>query len=417
MGQKELQRELLAVFTVASHSGREYVSGLFNRLANDLNWRLHLVAPEDFTVQSLRTGSGRPYDGIIISMPGTPDAMKALAESDIPTVLVNIEDASLAARERNVSSVWLDNGDIGRVGAEHLLVQGEFKSFAFVHKNTREFFSRERESTFRNTLAEHGIVSTSFDPDTNDKKAFSAWLKALPKPAAIMAATDERAAECLQVCRAMKIEVPNQVAILGVGDNLSRSKLLPVSLSSVCPNYAQAGFLAMQELDRLYTMHGRRKYQEIVVPANGVSMRDSTKPELPALHLVRNALAFIEKNADRDLTPQMVSSHLGKSRRLIELRFAEICHKTVRMTIEDCRLSKACHRLRQTGGNVRQVAKELQFKSANALTRIFKRHFGMTITAWLLSEADKSEQPPTATRQRRKGPGRRPDSRPNPRTA
>ena len=311
------------------------------------------------------------------------DAMKALARSDIPTVLVNIEDASLAARERNVSAVWLDNGDIGRVGAEHLLAQGEFKSFAFVHKNTREFFSRERESAFRSTLANRGIASSAFDPDTNDAKALAAWLKALPKPAAVMAATDERAVECLRACRAAKIEVPNQIAILGVGDDMSRSKLLPVPLSSVRPNYAQAGFLAMQELDRLYAMRGRRKYQEIVVPADGVSLRDSTKPALSASHLVRNALAFIEQNADRDLTPQMVTSHLGKSRRLVELRFGEICRKTVRMAIEDCRLAKACPRLRQTDGNVRQVAAELQFRSANALTRIFKRHFGMTITTWL----------------------------------
>ena len=216
-----------------------------------------------------------------------------------------------------------------------------------------------------------------------DAKALAAWLKALPKPAAIMAATDERAVECLRACRAAKIEVPNQIAILGVGDDMSRSKLLSVPLSSVRPNYAQAGFLAMQELDRLYAMRGRRKYQEIVVPADGVSLRDSTKPALSASHLVKNALAFIEQNADRDLTPQMVTSHLGKSRRLVELRFGEICHKTVRMAIEDCRLAKACPRLRQTDGNVRQVAAELQFKSANALTRIFKRHFGKTITTWL----------------------------------
>ena len=87
MRQKELQRELLAVFTVASHSGREYVSGLFRRLANDLNWRLHLVAPEDFTAQRLRQRNGRPYDGIIVSMPGTPEAMKALAKSyNVPAV-------------------------------------------------------------------------------------------------------------------------------------------------------------------------------------------------------------------------------------------------------------------------------------------------------------------------------------------
>ena len=417
MGQRELQRELLAVFTVASHSGREYVSGLFSRLANDLNWRLHLVAPEDFTAQRLRQRNGRPYDGIIVSMPGTPDAMKALARSDVPTVLVNIEDASLAAREHNVSAVWLDNGDIGRVGAEHLLAQGEFKSFAFIHKNTREFFSRERESSFRSTLAKRGIASSAFDPDTNDAKALAAWLKALPKPAAVMAATDERAVECLRACRAAKIEVPNQIAILGVGDDMSRSKLLPVPLSSVRPNYAQAGFLAMQELDRLYAMRGRRKYQEIVVPADGVSLRDSTKPALSASHLVKNALAFIEQNADRDLTPQMVTSHLGKSRRLVELRFGEICHTTVRMAIEDCRLAKACPRLRQTDGNVRQVAAELQFKSANALTRIFRRHFGKTITEWLTSEAGKSGRPSTAARQRRQAPGTRSDSQPTPRTA
>ena len=96
----------------------------------------------------------------------------------------------------------------------------------------------------------------------------------------------------------------------------------------------------MQELDRLYAMRGHRKYQEIVVPADGVFLQGSSKPALSASHLVRNAL-----------------------------------------------------------------------------TRIFKRHFGMTITEWLASEADKSGRPSTAVRQRRQATGIRSDSQPTPRTA
>jgi LacI family transcriptional regulator len=210
-------------------------------------------------------------------------------------------------------------------------------------------------------------------------KKLRQWLKDLPKPAAIMAVTDIRAAEIINICRDEGISVPEQVSIIGADHDTSLHEKCGMAISSVSVNEQLLGRYAVRELEFLFR-HPKWKGRphEIVVPAGDLFVGESTVQSSSAAHLVKAAHDFITERLNRKITPSDVIAHLGCSRSLAELRFSQIEGKTIRKAIEDARLNEVQRRLanRET---VRSIVKSMQFTSANQLYRIYKRHFGHTI--------------------------------------
>lgn len=95
---------VLAVYSLEHKSGREHFSGILDEMSGK-NWRLSTVRPgRFFSCKELVNEYGEPYDGFILSMPGTDGAMERIACSDTPTVLVNITDRRLSARRGNFAN-------------------------------------------------------------------------------------------------------------------------------------------------------------------------------------------------------------------------------------------------------------------------------------------------------------------------
>ena len=142
--------KVLAVYTLKYKAGRDHFTGILEGISNKLNWQLHTIRPgRFFTKRELTDETGEPFDGIILSMSGTEDVMEEIARSNIPVVLVNITDKKLSARNKAISTVWLDNAAVGRLAARHFLSQGIFKAAGYVHELEAPFYSTERMNSFR----------------------------------------------------------------------------------------------------------------------------------------------------------------------------------------------------------------------------------------------------------------------------
>ena len=244
---------VLAVCMLRDFAGREQFAGMLEEMSNRKNWHLDLAGPGRlFSERELANEDGEPFDGYILTMPGTDAVMKRLAAAKAPTVLVNITDRRLAARSEAVSSVWTDNEDIGRRAAKHLLDRGGYKSAGYVHELKPQFYSSERMTAFRAEMRRKGIKTSVF-PEGDDFDAFQdrlrEWVRKLPKPAAVMAVSDMRAADVVNVCRAEGILVPSQVAVVGVDNDAARHETCGMSLSSVVLNMNMMGRQAVRELD------------------------------------------------------------------------------------------------------------------------------------------------------------------------
>ena len=378
-------RTVLVRVRLKYSSGRKFLSGLFNYLSDGHACHLKLLQePDELTAETLSNAKREGVDGLIITLPGTSESMAALAKSDIPAVFVNIYDKAMEKR-RNTSFIWTDNADIARKGASHLMSCGNFMSFAYVHSlPSHAIWSNERADAFRETLRQKGRSMTEFPASADlgsetDIAALAKFLADLPKPTAVMASFDWRATHILDACEVAELDVPRQVAVLGVDDDEFFCPFSVPPLSSVQPNFAAIGEKAATELAALIAKRRGGAQRHIHMAAAKVIARESTAPIPPAPSLVRNALAFIKEHAFEGITPSEVARRLGVSRRLADLRLAELRGETLKSAIEGERLSRVRHLLKTTERSIVRIAEETGFKSTTHLSHLFRKRFGMSM--------------------------------------
>jgi len=79
----------------------------------------------------------------------------------------------------------------------------------------------------------------------------SRQLTSLPKPVAVFSEYDDFAVEVLNACDSSRTPVPEQLAVLGVGDDPLRCEFAPVPLSSIDDDEEVIGYEAAALLGRL----------------------------------------------------------------------------------------------------------------------------------------------------------------------
>ena len=120
---------------------------------------------------------------------------------------------------------------------------------------------------------------------------FSGWLRALPKPVAILACNDIRGQQVINACREAEIRMPEDVAVLGVDDDQIICRLCRPTLSSIEPDVEKIGYLAARLIaDQLA---GKSVAPRYLVPPRQVVQRNSTDTVGSDHPLVIQAARFI----------------------------------------------------------------------------------------------------------------------------
>ena len=357
-------KDILAVYSLAYISHREHFSGVIDYLRRKNNWRLHVCDPDPACGNgSLFRADGSAYDGYIISLAGADGEMKRLALGDAPVVFVNIDTRSLPQRTRNASDVWLDNMDIGRIGAEYFLAHGEFASFGFVGNGDGQFYNLERANPA-------------------DAQTLADFLSGLEQPAAVMCAGEPAAIRVQRAASRLSLAIPGAISLVSV-DPVA-SGLEGSDITYVNPPFAAMGRAAAAELDKLMAARGRRQRREIVIPVRDIVERGSTRLDVVARGDVERAkravLAALCQSVDFDL----VAAKVGLSRRTLQKRFRSVTGETLKSWTERQRLAAAQARLRD-GASFRDAALSCGYGSARALTKAFRRFANTSFRAWRTS--------------------------------
>lgn len=124
-----------------------------------------------------------------------------------------------------------------------------------------------------------------------------------------------------------------------------------------------------------------------IVGIRAIVHRDSTYPQSESGRLVQKALAYILKNALKGIGVADVAAHLKVSRSLLNLRFRELQHASVYETILAQRLEEVQRRLRQTREPLDTLAVACGWSNPTALKNLFKRRFGLSMSAWRAQNA------------------------------
>lgn len=376
-------RRVVVALRMTGFAGVEKLKGIFEFLATGHRWDLHLLRTrQECTAEYFRAELAKGIDGVIISIPDVDDALRELAHTDLPIVLMDLGDTSLVSRSRKVLSVCDDTLAIGKEAAAVFLSQGTCKNYGFVGHPANESWSAKRGRAFCDAIAKAGFTVHIFNPQhINGHAALQEWLLSLSLPCGIFTACDDLAFEVVNTCHEVGLRIPSEIAVLGVDNNPLFCENTDPKLSSIQLDFRHEGFLAAEKLERL--MSGQtEETRTTLIGFNTVVHRESTFPISQAGRLVQKALAFINHNALRKIGVPDVAAHLKVSTSLLKLRFRELQHESVYSAIARIRLDEVKRRLDNSCDSIEKISADCGWSNLNTLKNFFKRHEGISMRTW-----------------------------------
>lgn len=357
-------------------TGRNELLGISQFLSHGKSWNLTLAQSVEDINRALAQGE---VDGVIIGLLHDARTLELVAASKIPTVLLDIGADRVGNRRHAIAYVRNDDLGIGRMAADFFLRIGQFRAYAFIHPPEPRPWATLREKAFRQTLRPRGLPVCRPHADED----LGAFLRRLPKPAAVLAAWDRRAQDVLAAARRARIPVPERLSVLGVDNDEIYCDNFNPAISSVKPDHIRMGEAAARQLAKLLKAPTRGVGEPLRLPPVEVVVRESTATTVSGAAIVSRARAYVTAHAARALTPDEVADALHVSRRLLDKRFRELADVTVAELIRDTRLRLLkAQLLRHRQRPIAVLTHELGYANPRAAKNLFRKAFGLTMRDW-----------------------------------
>ncbi len=373
-------RKVVVALRMAGIAGQDKLNGIFEHLSEGNRWQMMLHRTRhEFTAETVRAAIEDGTNGFIIALPEANDALSALAESSIPTVVLNVSGGGIENRKSNIAFIKSDSGKVGEEAALEFLRLGDYRSYGYVGYEKNFDWSLERGQAFSRRLGEEGIRVSNYRRTV----PLSEWLRTLEKPCAILASCDDDAYTVADACRGLELGVPSDVAILGVNNDPILCENSKPRLSSIQPDFVGEGRLAARLLEEMMNRETVRTVPEtILVGIRGIVRRESTPPDSISGMMVEKAIAFIKRRALTGIGVDDVARQLKISRPLLDLRFREHRRGSVYTLILKTRMDEVERRLRTTDDGIERIATECGWNNPASLKNLFKRTHGMSMRTW-----------------------------------
>ena len=355
-------------------SGRDILCGIGRYVREHGPWSIYHEprSLEESVPRWLRNWDG---DGIIARLQNTRIA-QAVVSSGIPAV-----DVLGVVRRPELPLAHVDNGAIARLAAEHFLERG-FRHFGYCGLEGINW-SDERRDAFCAAVAGVGgerlvytfRVSRGTWEDEQDHLA--AWVRSLPRPCAVMACNDPRGQKVLEACRRSSVHVPDELAVVGVDNDVPICSISDPPLSSVVPDHERVGYEAAKLLDRVRAGEVEAGVA-IYVPPAGLAARQSSDVMVLADREVADAIGFIREHACLGLGVDDVCRELALSRSTLQRRFRRLLGRTIHDEIVRVRLKRAQELLAQTDMPIAMIALRCGFGHQEYLGVVFRTRIGQT---------------------------------------
>ena len=273
-----------------------------------------------------------------------------------------------------------DNLRIGVVAAEYFLRRGH-RNFAVC----TDCYGRDR--AFEERIAQDGFRAVRLSmpryfrsPQTIDLLARK--LVRLPRLCAVFCNNDWEAAAIFNAAALARRKVPEEIALIGVGNEELLCTATEPRLSSVETRLYERGFFAARMLDRMMEEGPPVKQEQLLIAPAGVIERGSSNGFAVADIRLRRLLNLLEKNA----AGPVKITEFARRHHLCESTFYRRCVAELGISpkrlLAELRLGLASSRLLDSDDTVAAVAEECGFPSPGALFEEFQRKYGCTPSAW-----------------------------------
>ncbi|OQC25376.1 MAG: Xylose operon regulatory protein [Verrucomicrobia bacterium ADurb.Bin070] len=283
------------------------------------------------------------------------------------------------------SVVRSDTAAVGRLAAAYFLERrfvhyayvGEVQGFMWSVRRGEAFARAVREAGFECRI--YGALKTAEQEDAGlERPRLCAWLNALPKPVALLAAMDNRGRQVMDACAWAGLNVPRDIAVLGVDNDDDLCETTAPAMSSILLDAERASYEAARHLDEM--MRGMTRERRVITygPAQVIARRSTDTTQIADVVVVK-ALEFIAVNACAGIGVPEVVRHVGASRRLAEQRFRTQLGRTILDEIRRVRMERVCTLLRETNQAIGEIARQCGFESESHLGSVFRREHGCTM--------------------------------------
>jgi LacI family transcriptional regulator len=341
---------------------------------------------------------GPPPRGAIVDLLPTDRIVRRLRALRCPTVRIgHLPHPS----DGVVPAVLPDLAAMGRMAAEHFVERG-FRHVGYVGHDPWSDYkalydglcSRAAElgcacHLLRFESASSGdrgsAASRQRTRYRRRQRQFGEWLKGIPKPLGLLAYSDVMAGQLCSMAAQAGMAVPEDVAVLGDGNNVAECECAPLTLSSIDPDVERRGREAARLLHRL--MDGEPAPSgPIMIPPKGIVLRHSTDVLATPDANVARALRFMWDHLDLDLSVNDVARKVELSRRKLERAFRRELGRGINAELHRKRLERVRELLVTTDMPIVDLAPAVGFKSKDYLHRTFRRAFGVTPRRYRLRE-------------------------------
>jgi LacI family transcriptional regulator len=370
-----------------THNTEGLMSGI-SQYIHDRGDRQLIIWP-DCSLKSLTFLKERGCKGAFVSVQTTIKAQERLAIG-IPVIgVASIQDLL------NLPFISANSKDVAQMAGEYLLKK-KFKNFAFFGL-TQAKWSSERLEHFSRYLDNEGYTVNIFKEKqvllTNDPTPFTKlwikttlntgqeklidWLKILPKPVAILASTDIFACHLINVASEVGLDIPEEIAILGINNDNAICNICDPPLSSIAFNFKQAGYNAAKLLDKMISGHETMHGQCIEIEPTHVETRGSTDVYAIDDSAIIQAMKYIRQNGNTPLQVDEVANHICMSKRLLQMKFHDLIGKSVHDEIIQAHFEIAKAMLIETNLSIDEVAVRSGFHYTSNMRRAFQKITGM----------------------------------------
>jgi LacI family transcriptional regulator len=210
----------------------------------------------------------------------------------------------------------------------------------------------------------------------DEQQALARWITRLPRPVGIMACNDDRGLQVLDACCRAGVQVPDEVAVIGVDNDEFLCNLSTPPLTSVDVGVERAGYAAAELLERL--MAGKKvKPVPIFLPPIGVVVRQSSDVMAIADEELARLIRYIREHACDGIRVDDLLKRSTRSQSTLQRQFRAVLGRTPKAEIIRVQLERAQQLLVHTDLSIGAIAERCGFAQLKRFCAVFHAKLGL----------------------------------------
>ena len=369
------------------------------RYAGALGWEVRSVPWQESRPEDIAPllGAHRPVAGCVVECSDGNSHLPPRLFRHIPVVYLHAAPSLHGGRIARVSA---DNEAVARAAFRELSA-GRPAAYAVVGACWDVEWAGKRIDAFSALCGEAGMSCHTFpfreEPEIERMERLARFVEELPQKTAIFAVNDRIATEVVAAAKASRRDIPRELTLLGVDNDLTVCETSEPAISSIQLDHERAGYVAARMIGN------KTSHRDTETRSRNANLRVSVAPCDPKTFFIAPLLAvrrrstggagrrekfvleaveMIRREACDGLTAMTLARRFRCSRRLFNLRFREATGHSVLDEIQYVRLEKVFALLSGTDTAIGAIADFCGFGSGVELRRVFRARMGKSLREW-----------------------------------